>query len=126
MKNPRKFHVLEGRVLLLLCVVFISWQAVSHGSSGLPEAISDKLLHFMAFYVLSLLADFSFPKTTFNAVKITVLLGYGVLIEVVQSFFPHRSSSMADIAADLAGIMVYMISVPLLKRLPIIRERWSA
>jgi len=125
-KNIKRFLKIEGRLLLFICIVMISRLALLPLSPNLSEGISDKLLHFLAFYLLSLLVDFAFPKTSFNALKIFFLLGYGIAIEIAQSFFPYRSCSFADIGADAAGIAVYLLSVPLLKRIPFIRERWSA
>ncbi len=126
MKNIKRFLTLEGRLLLVIAIVLISRLALLPSSSIVPAAVSDKVLHFLAFYLLSLLVDFAFPKASFNAVKIMFLLGYGVAIELVQSFFPYRSCSFADIAADAAGIAVYLFSIPLLMRIPFIRERWSS
>lgn len=126
MKNIKRFLTLEGRLLLVIAIVLISRLALLPSSSIVPAAVSDKVLHFVAFYLLSLLVDFAFPKVSFNAVKIMFLLGYGVAIELVQSFFPYRSCSFADIAADAAGIAVYLFSIPLLMRIPFIRERWSS
>lgn len=125
MKNIKRFLTIEGRLLLVICIVLISRLAVLPSSSVNTAAFSDKVLHFLAFYLLSLLVDFAFPKTSFNAFKIVFLLGYGIAIELVQSFFPYRSCSFADIVADSTGIAVYLFSIPLLKRIPFIRERWS-
>lgn len=126
MKNKKRFLKIESRLLLFICIVLISRLALLPSSPTLTEGVSDKLLHFLAFYLLSLLVDFAFMKTSFNALKICFLLGYGITIEIAQSFFPYRSCSFADIAADTAGIALYLLTVPLLKRIPFIRERWSA
>lgn len=125
MKNIKRLLTIEGRLLLVISIVLISRLALLPSSSLVPAAVSDKVLHFLAFYLLSLLVDFAFPKTSFNAFKIMFLLGYGGAIELVQSFFPYRSCSFGDIAADAVGIAVYLFSIPLLRRIPFIRERWS-
>ena len=57
--------------------------------------------------------------------KILWLLGYGVMIEVVQYFLPNREASTLDVVADSVGIALYMLSIPLLKRLPGFRQRWG-
>ena len=116
--------VLEGRVLLAVSVVIISILALKPSTLFFSPAISDKIQHAFAFYVLSLLVDFAFPKSLFNAAKIFFLLGYGGAIEIVQMFVPGRKSSLGDLAADGVGILLFMFSVPLLKRIPVIRERW--
>lgn len=126
MKRIKRFLAIEGRILLVASIILISRQALLPVNAAMPEIISDKLSHFLAFYCLSLLVDFAFPQTSFNALKMGCLLGYGLAIEVAQSFFPYRTCSFGDIAADAAGIAVYLGSIPLLKRIPFVRERWSA
>lgn len=116
--------VLEGRVLLAVSVVIISILALKPSVIFISPAISDKIQHAFAFYVLSLLVDFAFPKSPFNAVKIFFLMGYGSAIEIFQMFVPGRKSSFGDLVADGVGIVLFMFSVPLLKRIPVIRERW--
>jgi VanZ family protein len=123
-KNIKRLLVLEGRVLLVVSVVIISTLALKPSTSFISPAISDKIQHAFAFYVLSLLVDFAFPKSPFNAVKIFILLGYGSAIETFQMFVPGRKSSFGDLVADGAGMVLFMLSVPLLKRIPVIRERW--
>lgn len=126
MKNIKRFLTIGSRLLLVICIVQISMLALLPSSAIFPATVSDKVLHALAFYLLSLLVDFAFPKTSFNAFKISFLLGYGGAIEIVQSYFPYRSCSFADIVADGGGIALYLFTIPLLKRLPFIRERWSS
>ena len=90
------------------------------------EDINDKVSHFLAFYVLSLLVDFSFPKYGFVLPKVFALLGYGLLIEIVQYFIPYRTCSLLDLSADGVGIALYWLSVPALKYVPLLRSRWKA
>jgi VanZ family protein len=125
-KHLKRFLAIEGRLLLVLSVVLISRQALLPAAASFPGMGLDKVLHFLAFFLLSFLVDFAFQKTTFNVRKIIVLLVYGIAIEVAQSFFPYRTCSFGDIAADAAGIAGYLLAIPILKRIPFIRERWSA
>lgn len=77
----------------------------------------------MAFFGLSLLADFSFPKDTFSWKKIGPLIAYGILIECIQYFLPYRSFSFLDMLGDAAGVALYAWSLPLLIQLPVLRKR---
>lgn len=116
---------MEGKILLVICVVVISVLALVPPSSAVPSTVSDKILHFLAFYVLSLLVDFAFPKTRFGVPKISALVAYGVLIEITQLFFSYRQGgSLGDLLANVAGIFCYLVSIPILRRLPVLRERW--
>jgi len=87
--------------------------------------ISDKANHIFAFCVLALLVDFSFPKGRLGFSKVIALLSYGLLIEVIQHFLPHRTSSVLDLLADGVGIASYRFSLPFLKHVPLFRRRWK-
>jgi len=125
MKKIQLLLTIEARILLVLAIIFISWQGTIPASCEYPFTIKDKVLHFFAFYVLALLVDFSVPEKPFSAVKILVVIGYGVAIEIAQSFLPYRSCSFADLFADAAGIGFYVLSIPLLQRTPFLRLRWK-
>jgi hypothetical protein len=86
--------------------------------------LNDKFLHFAAFYTCALLVDFSFPDSKFGLKKILPLLGYGLLIEVVQLQLGYRFFSSFDLLADAAGIVAYGLSLPLIRHLPILKGRW--
>ena len=85
----------------------------------------DKINHLATFLVLALLVDFSFPNSRFNSVKIFLLLGYGLSIEIIQHFLPHRMFSMLDIVADSFGLLAYGLLIPFIKRLPAFSDRWA-
>jgi hypothetical protein len=78
-----------------------------------------------AFTALAFAVDFSFPGRKYGAKKILSLLAYGVTIELVQHFLPYRDSELWDIVADGVGLLLYGLSLPLLRRLPGLRQRWS-
>jgi len=84
---------------------------------------NDKVKHILAFYMLAFLADYSVPKFEFNLSKGLTILGYGLLIEVIQYFLPYREFSLFDLAADGIGIAAYAFSQPALSRLDILRHR---
>ena len=108
---------ISSRLLLVVTLCFISWQATIRNGISVPVANSDKILHFLAFYTLAFLLDFSFPKSRFGVLKIIVLIGYGILIEYVQSFLPYRSAEVVDLLTDVVGITVYAVTIFLLRRL---------
>ena len=113
------------RLALLASVTIIMHLATTQIHYPVVEDINDKVNHIFAFYVLALLADFSFPKDGFGLTKVLALLGYGLLIEMIQYFLPYRSSSFYDLAADGAGLFVYWISLPALRQVPWLRTRWN-
>jgi VanZ family protein len=98
------------RLALMVCVLVISYLAFAPVEQ-LPETPSDKLDHFLAFAVLAWLADRSFPGRQWEVRRSFLLLGYGLLIELVQYFLPVRECSLLDLAADAAGILCYGAAV---------------
>jgi len=115
----RFFRVLLGVSVLLILVL------ATQPMDALPvRGINDKLMHALAFLALSWFVDFAFPKTGFDLRKILPLLGYGLLVELVQWPLSYRSLSGLDLLADAIGIGIYLLSQPLLRQLPIVKARW--
>ena len=122
MNVNRHYVTILFRLLLAGTLLFISWQATIRNGIALPLANSDKELHFLAFCTLAVLLDFAFPRSRFGLFKILPLIGYGILIEIVQSYLPYRSAELADVFADIVGICVYAGTIPLLRRLSFVQQ----
>ncbi len=114
------------RTALCLNLLTIAYFAVVNGGPVVNGDINDKVAHIGAFYVSGLLADFAFPRSYFGFNKILLLLGYGLLIEVVQYFLPYRDASMLDLLADASGLALYALTFFILMRPPFIGWRWTA
>jgi VanZ family protein len=70
-----------------------------------PQAafrISDVVLHTFAFSYLTFALGMA-HRATRGPVLVAWMLGYGLLIEVLQSFEPARSAELKDLLVDLAG-----------------------
>lgn len=106
-----------------MAMVVIIYLATTHESFPAIDEANDKLNHVLAFYVLAFLADYSAPKAGFLLYKGLPILGYGLLIEMIQYFLPYREFSVLDLVADGIGIAAYVLSRPLLSRLDIQRHR---
>jgi VanZ family protein len=113
------------RLTLVAMLLVITYLATTHIHYPVIEDINDKAGHLLAFYVLALLTDFSFPDSRLNLPKTALLLGYGLLIEIIQYFLPGRLCSVYDLTADVLGIMIYWASLPALKYVPLLRRRWK-
>lgn len=114
------------RLTLFATLIIITYLATTSINYPAIEDINDKVGHALAFYVLALLADFSFPKSRLNLPKAALLLGYGLCIEIVQSFLPGRLCSVYDLTADALGLVAYWVSLPALKHVPLLRRRWKS
>ncbi|MCC6752309.1 MAG: VanZ family protein [Deltaproteobacteria bacterium] len=74
-------------------------------------AWQDKLAHFLAYGLLAFLTARAFRRSrgwralTCAAVASALMLAYGVLDEIHQSFVPYRNPDVLDVTADLAGAL---------------------
>lgn len=107
-------HIL-ARIALATTLLAITCLAIMPGSASLPSSGSDKLNHIMAFYLLALLVDHSFPSARFHYIKILSLVGYGAAIEIIQFFAPSRSCSLYDLLTDTIAVFAYIVTRELLR-----------
>ena len=101
------------RFIFLFLVFFISYAAFtpSEGSSSIPYI--DKIIHFLAFLILTLFMDLSLKKPLFlNKAALIFLITYAFLIEFIQYFLVYRSAEIFDFISDLLGILVYFYFAP--------------
>lgn len=83
-------------------------------NSNIEYADADKLVHVFMFAPLAFLMIVGFKKQqTFRGLRVNAVAyslvfcsAYGVFIEVVQFFLPHRSIEFADIMADTMGVVL--------------------
>jgi VanZ family protein len=119
-----RIQTISSRLFLVAAIIVITYLATTPDDFPVVQHISDKVNHLAAFYVLAFLADFSFPKEEMGLQKAMAVLAYGLMIEIIQIFLPARSPSLLDLLADGAGIAIYWLSLPILKRLPFLSLRW--
>ncbi len=105
-----------ARGALVLCIVAISYLAFTPLQHTVSATFSDKANHFVAFFVLAGLIDFSFPGSRFSWRKGILLLCCGMLIECIQHFMPYREFSLYDVLADMVGILLYPLAMCLLPK----------
>ena len=118
-------QIVYYRALLCISLVVITYLATTALEFTVVSSVYEKLNHFVAFLVLALLVDFSFPNSRFNTDKIFSLIAYGFSLEIIQYFLPHRMFSLFDIAADILGLLAYGLLIPFIKRLPAFSDRWA-
>ena len=63
---------------------------------------SDKLNHFIAFFIFSILVKEAYKTSYWGSFFYALFLS--VIIELVQYFLPYRDAEYADFLADLLGI----------------------
>ena len=67
---------------------------------------NDKLLHFGGYFVAAALAPAAFESRLRASLVSMGLVLFGVLLEFIQRFVPGRTFSLADMAANTAGVLL--------------------
>ena len=124
-KPSPRHNVTAFRILLFAVSVIILYLASTDQPIEAVDDLDDKFSHILAFGTLAFLVDFSWPDDRFGLAKTSGLLVFGIFIELVQHFLPYREAALLDVIADAAGIMAYLLSIPLLRHVPWIRQRWD-
>ena len=102
---------MSGRVSVALLklgfwlpLVVCTWLALFPDPSEISIfKISDVLLHAFAFTYLSFTLAVAYPRRSLLQI-FCLMLGYGLLIEIVQSFEVSRSAELKDLLVDIVGI----------------------
>ena len=105
------FQVLFAAILLLS--LYLSLTPVV---KTVPMVFNDKLVHMVSYFVLMLTFDFSVKSGESIIVKAIFVFLYSCAIEYAQGFVPGREVSLLDVMANAAGIVAFVLCVPLLKR----------
>ena len=104
------------RIILLLSVSIITILSIQEVSIESSINFLDKALHFICFSYLTLITWLSRILNKDLHVYV-IVLAYGILLEIVQRFLPHRSFEYLDIFADFVGIIGGLIIIKILKNL---------
>jgi VanZ family protein len=107
-----------SRTALLLALLAGAYLATTEGGPTAASGINDKITHLAGFYMLAWLADFSSPRSRCGVYKMLPLVGYGLLIEIIQFYLPYRSFSLLDMLVDGAGLLLYGLTLLLWRRSP--------
>ena len=95
---------LSSRIILGISVLFISILSVQEINIESTANLNDKFLHFGCFAYLTV--TFWLSRIINKEFWVYVIvLGYGILIEIVQIYIPYRSFEFLDIFADFIGIL---------------------
>lgn len=103
-----KFRLLPLYLLLLFFVIMISAGSVPGQANHLSAHFDDKLLHFLAYSLMSILSFLSITgsrivRTIFSLLLITSL---GLIDEGIQYFLPYRNGSLTDWCFDIAAAVI--------------------
>jgi VanZ family protein len=114
------------RIAFIGTTLLIAYLAFAQVEETPIHTLNDKFGHGLAFLTLAFLLDFATPRKNWGWIKFLPLLTYGLLIEWVQYYLPYREFSLWDLAADALGLLVYPLSLPMIKRIPGLALRWNS
>ncbi|EKE87601.1 VanZ family protein [Idiomarina xiamenensis] len=97
-------RLLFAVVLMVVSALFL-WQFPPSAAPAIPHF--DKLVHVSLFFILAACLHYAFALPHWLA--FLLLLGYGVVIELVQGLTPSRSADGWDVLADAAGALSYYL-----------------
>ncbi len=90
-------------------------------SSILKILLSDFVIHFVAFAILTVLLSLGYiasKKSKIWWLKAAFLSQFvGVLVEVIQIFLPYRTFSTKDLGVDFGGIVTALILFTIWKKI---------
>lgn len=103
-----KFRPLPLCLLLLFFVIMISVGSVPDQANHLSAHAGDKLLHLMAYGLMTFLSFHSITGNRITRILVCLLLiaGLGLIDEGIQYFLPYRNASLADWCFDIAAAVV--------------------
>ncbi|ESS68469.1 VanZ family protein [Methyloglobulus morosus KoM1] len=111
---------LDSLALITLCAAIFGLSSQSSLPIPLVFDFQDKLHHFIAYFVMGILAWRCFrhfvPPSLLVVTSIAFCSIHGISDEWHQSFVPGRSSDVLDWVADTIGATVSMLLLPQLKR----------
>ncbi len=92
-----------------LIVIFI-FAVIPSDHIELIYPYGDKIKHLLAFFTLSFLLNRASSDMAQRFRNMSALLLFGIFIEFVQYYLPARSTSIEDIFADVAGILLFQFT----------------
>lgn len=96
------------RALLWALVLTVCWLAFDPKPPAVADTGHDKLQHAFAFLVLAVCAVQAYPAQPLRRL-FGALLGFGALIELVQTQVPGRSAEWGDLLADATGAALALL-----------------
>ena len=94
------------RITFFLWLITITILSVMP-SPDMADGVSDKLSHFIAYFVTTAWLCLAFKRARFSYIFLYSLFVffYSTGIEVIQYFLPYRDFSVGDILANISGII---------------------
>jgi VanZ family protein len=86
----------------IMCFTVMAGAVMPQSNSPQLFALADKVVHTVAFLVLTLVGLRAYPRQVL--VMVVVLIALGGLIEILQGYTSTRSQEWEDFLADILGV----------------------
>jgi hypothetical protein len=98
-------------IVATIIVAILSLSDISNFDLGLNIKKSDKYLHILAYFTLTLVWYFALQekikKSRFKFFVITALIFYGIILEALQGGITnYRTADFFDVVANIVGIII--------------------
>ncbi|MDP9881368.1 VanZ family protein [Variovorax boronicumulans] len=113
-------HVILWRWVLAIAMLAMLMLSLMPASVPAPSTGWDKSNHALGFAALAFLAHWARPARI--PMALLGLLGYGALIEVLQSLTPDRFAEWSDLSADGVGLLIGAALAAMVQRLVAVRS----
>ena len=103
--------VLTFILIIYIILLFLGASVIKLGEVSDSPGF-DKALHFIGFFILTILLLLTFEHYKLNNKHIAIFLialGLGIIIEVVQLGIPGREFSLLDLLVDVVGIILALV-----------------
>lgn len=121
--TPRGRLCLAAAALFFLTMLAVG--SIPGKAHALNREFGDKLMHLVAYACLAGVIFLSISRHR-AAITLASVALLGSLDEIVQSFFPYRSSSLADLLMDLTAALLSIALLSLLNRFANAKARKAA
>ena len=102
MKAPLLSQPVAKVIFWLLFLALILGAVMPQSNSPQFFALADKVVHTVAFLVLTLVGLRAYPRQVL--VMVVILISLGGLIEILQGYTSTRSQEWEDFLADTLGV----------------------
>lgn len=105
------------QIIFLSYIITIGYMSVLPAES-VQVNVWDKLSHFLAYGLMTLLAAWSLPGKAHFLIAIPLIIIYGLALEWGQSFTPDRFPSWQDGLANSLGVFFAVAAVFVSRYIP--------
>mgnify|MGYP005992607085 CR=1 FL=1 len=108
-KSLFSHYQMPFRMVFVLYGFLVVWASLKQGGGPQPIEHFDKLMHFTFYGLFTVIAAGCTQQRKMFIGLSLLIIGYGALMEILQSYVPSRHMSLADIAANALGVITAMI-----------------